>query len=112
MACSSAVVGHLDDDQERDGALESLEERFRKQARRGGVGESGGCTDASVRLSTLLKVLSVASRLSSGAVHALPSPAVAVDCAGGCWHCATHMCTGAVRIPVHRVGHTAEVRPP
>ena len=37
--------------------LESLEERYQKQARQGGVGESGGCTDASVRLSTLLKVL-------------------------------------------------------
>ena len=40
-----------------DGTLESLEERFAKHAGQGGVGESGGCTDASVRLSTLLKVI-------------------------------------------------------
>ena len=60
--------------------LESLEERYQKQARQGGVGESGGCTDASVRLSTLLKVLCVPPCMSSGAPHALFSAAVAVDC--------------------------------
>ena len=46
----------MENDQEYDGTLESLEERFQKHARQGGVGESGGCTDASVRLSNLLKV--------------------------------------------------------
>jgi len=54
IGCSFA--GHMEKDQEYDGTLESLEERFQKHARQGGVGESGGCTDASVRLSNLLKV--------------------------------------------------------
>ena len=47
----------MDKDQVYDGTLDSLEERFAKHAGQGGVGESGGCTDASVRLSTLLKVI-------------------------------------------------------
>jgi len=54
IGCSFA--GHMEKDQEYDGTLESLEERFQKHVRQGGVGESGGCTDASVRLSNLLKV--------------------------------------------------------
>ena len=98
---SSAVAGHLEDNQDYDGALESLEARFQKQARQGGVGESGGCTDASVRLSTLLKVLCVTPCMSSAASPGLLSAAVAVDCTQGCEHCATHMCTSTVHIPVH-----------
>ena len=49
-------AGHMEKDQEYDGALESLDERFEKHGSQGSVGNSGGCTDASVRLSTLLKV--------------------------------------------------------
>ena len=49
-------AGHMDKNEAYDSTLESLEERFAKHASQGGVGESGGCTDASVRLSTLLKV--------------------------------------------------------
>ena len=99
------VVGHLEDNQEYEGALESLEERFRKQACQGGMGESGGCTDASVRLSTLLKVLSGAPCMSLGALFACPS----VNCSWDCKHCARHVCVCAVYIPVHRVGHPAEL---
>lgn len=52
----NALAGHMEKDEAYNSTLESLEERFAKHASQGGVGESGGCTDASVRLSTLLKV--------------------------------------------------------
>ena len=42
--------------------MESIEERLQKHAQQGGVAESGGCTDASVRLSTLLKVCTYVSQ--------------------------------------------------
>ncbi len=49
-------AGYMEKEEAYESTPESLEERFAKHAREGGVGESGGCTDASVRLSTLLKV--------------------------------------------------------
>lgn len=59
------TAGQFQKDQEYNATLETLEGRLEKHVRQGGVGESGGCTDASVRLSTLLKVLCMLLSITS-----------------------------------------------